>query len=536
MLSTKQWVGVGLLGAALTAAGLVGVGHLRGWRSFDGPINALEVDLSQPHAYVRTSALSKLPRDLIKAPVLRDLLTEDFAFYYEEHEDRLGLSGAIKRIAFEHDLSISDQLLQWALDEPAELALWADAKGAPRHWTLAMTRGTLAKALQGLAGIAGGDAQLSLIATLKLNGNDVPVHALTLSPRRTLALATLGNRVVVLSDPGLVFDGERNPDPRSSDVLAKLLSGDAKEQAVLAATFGLPAQGSGHALVVDARLASQGYQHFFPGLKAVRMDVSDGGANARTWLRAADAQALPTSAQVQSLWAAVPANPAACAQVPTDTVRLQGIASGAGAPTEALQAVLAQLEGPAAICWYARSQLHTPLLVMQTKAGQSPKAEQLLAVWQWLMSSKGSPAASDGLFKASMEARWGGTQKQGQVFYEPALAQQSNWVSFSPDMALVSLARDTQSKRFPSVADATPSTANVGTLAVVTPKLLADMAQEEAFAVLPPKQELLHQAARQHLIPRLNALRQLPASRAVPDGKPDAQGWVAVSWQALKAE
>ena len=86
--------------------------------------------------------------------MLRDLLDEDFAFWYEEHEDRLGLRGAIKRIAFEHDKTLSDQLLEAALDEPAEMAFWADAKGAPRFWLMALSRSTLARSLQELGSVA----------------------------------------------------------------------------------------------------------------------------------------------------------------------------------------------------------------------------------------------------------------------------------------------------------------------------------------------------------------------------------------------
>src|SRR4051812_47952199 len=113
-LNRKQWAGIAVA-VVLVAGGIVAA--TIGWGRYGGSINALDVDLEHPQAYVSTPALSKLPRDLIKAPVLRDVLTEDFAFYYEEHESRLGLQGALKRIAFEHDTTLADKLIELALDE-----------------------------------------------------------------------------------------------------------------------------------------------------------------------------------------------------------------------------------------------------------------------------------------------------------------------------------------------------------------------------------------------------------------------------------
>ena len=41
--------------------------------------------------------------------------------------------------------------------------------------------------------------------------------------------------------------------------------------------------------------------------------------------------------------------------------------------------------------------------------------------------------------------------------------------------------------------------------------------------------------AERQLVPRLDALAKLPPSRAVANGQPDADGWVAVDWEALGA-
>ena len=529
-LNRKQWAGIAVA-VVLVAGGIVAA--TIGWTRYGGSINALEVDLERPQAYLSTPALSRLPRDLIKAPVLRDVLTEDFAFYYEEHESRLGLQGALKRIAFEHDTTLGDKLIELALDEPAEMAFWTDAKGAPRHWVMAMTRGVLARTLQGAGALATNDRQFSVIAQIRVNGDTLPVYALTLSSRRTLALVAQGNRVVVLSDPGLLFDGERQADAHSRDIVAALLSADAKAQAVYRRGFGLGEPGNAHTIVADASLMSFGYQHFFPGLRALRFDVAPGGAVLATRLRVDGLAALPAAPADRALWSALPANPAACTLLPADWTRARAVAGATGWP-----ALADQLDGPAAICWYPRSQFHTPLVVAQLREGAADPSATLDALTGWLLPAKAtalSPAARTGAqrWQREVSAPWGPHGDAAATTYRPTLARQGRWLTFSPDDALVDQALDAQARRFPSVADSLP--VGPATLAVIAPRQVADLARREAFEVLPPEQELFRRAAERQLVPRLDALGKLPTARAVATGTPDAEGWVAVEWQPLSA-
>jgi uncharacterized protein YfaA (DUF2138 family) len=529
-LNRKQWAGIAVA-VVLVAGGIVAA--TIGWSRYGGSINALEVDLEHPQAYVSTPALSRLPRDLIKAPVLRDVLTEDFAFYYEEHESRLGLQGALKRIAFEHDTTFGDKLIELVLDEPAEMAFWTDAKGAPRHWVMAMTRGVLARTLQGAAALATNDRQFSVIAQVRVNGDTLPVYALTLSSRRTLALVAQGNRVVVLSDPGLLFDGERQADAHSRDIVAALLSADAKVQAVYRRGFGLGEPGNAHTIVADARLMSFGYQHFFPGLRALRFDLAPGGAVLATKLRVDGLAALPAAPADRALWSAVPANPAACTLLPADWARARAVAGATGWP-----ALADQLDGPAAICWYPRSQFHTPLVVAQLREGAADPSASLDALTGWLLPAKAmplSPAARTGAqrWQREVSAPWGPHGDAAATTYRPTLARQGRWITFSPDDALVDQALDAQARRFPSVADSLP--VGPATLAVIAPRQVAELTRRQAFEVLPPEQELFRRAAERQLVPRLDALGKLPTARAVAAGTPDAEGWVAIDWQPLSA-
>lgn len=549
MASRRTWVIWAVAGLLLASGAGVALLRLHDSAGFGGAVNALGLDLAQPHGYIHTPSLSRLPRDLVKAPLARDLLTEDFAFYYEDHEDRLGLRGALRRMAFEHRRTLTDQLIKVALDEPAEVALWADAKGAPRHWLIAMTRGVLARALQELAPLAAQDRQLSAIAALRLNGAPVTFYALVLSPRRTLAIASQGERVLVLSDPGLLFDAQRQADAAASRVVAELLSGQAHAQSVYRRGFGLGEPGAGHTLVADARLLSFGYQHFFPALRALRLELGLDGASLATSLRMHGA--LPPAAAAGPLWQALPFDPAACALLPADWARARAVlapAAGASqaasapspAPAPAAWTALAdELEGPAAACWYAQSQLHTPVFVARTRSDGPAAAAALesLARWLWpaqALATEATPVRADSRqWPYEVAAPWGPARGAEPAGYRPTIARQGRWITFSPDDALVARALDAQARRYPGVSAGWPE--GPATLAVLAPPQLADLMRREAFAVLEPGQELFRQAAERRLAPRLDALRKLPGVRAVPRGEPDAQGWVGIDWLPLPA-
>lgn len=518
----KKWA---IAGAAVVVAAVAIGAATFSYGRYSGQINAVGVDLRQPAAYLATPSLTALSRDLVKAPVLRDLLTEDFVFYYEAHEDRLGLAGAIKRVAYEHDTTFTDDLMALALDQPAEVALWADDRGAARHWALAMTRNALAKVIQGMGAIAAKDKQLTLVAEVPLSAfglQSVPVYALSLSPRRTLAIASRGNRVVVFSDPGLLFDSQRQPDPDSSKVLAQLLSGDEADQGLWRRHFGLGAPGTGHTLVAGGPLLALGYHRFMPALQALRVEVAPGGAGLRTWVR--QGAAWPSSP-----WAALPAQAAACTAVPIDWDVARTVLSNGpkGDAASALGEMAKSFDGPAAVCWYGKSQLHTPLFVAHAK-GAAPSAEVQQAFMQWWLPKGAQWQAGDKA--AGITAPYGATQGEGASAYRAAFRRAGDWWLFSPDEALVAKAEDAIARRYPSIAD---TVGGASPVAVAAPAQIAELMKRETLAVLPREQGGFRQAAETQWLPRLADFGKLPAAQAVPQGQPDAQGWVALDWRPL---
>src|SRR5262249_54930114 len=154
-------------------------------------------------------------------------------------------------------------------------------KGSLDYWALALTRGTLATALQQTATLVASDKQLTRDGEISVDGAAVPVYALELASDHTLILTSSGDRVVVLSDAGLLH-GRLRAGGRVAR--GRLLSADVQKRELYDTTFPVataaPAAAGAAAPVhsVAARLdvASFGYQGFFPGVEALKFDFGGG--------------------------------------------------------------------------------------------------------------------------------------------------------------------------------------------------------------------------------------------------------------------
>lgn len=514
-------------GALLGAVFFFGSHHLSGWAKYEGPVNVLGIDLGRPDGVIVTQSLAKLPRDVLKVPLLKDLLTEDFVFYYERGEDRLGLIGSLRRLAYEHDLKMNDRLVELVLDEPAELAFWRDAKGSAEYTLLAMTRSRTAKLIQGLAGMALKDSQLTLAATLQIGSEAVPVYALRYGRERTLLLLSSGNRIVVLSDPGMLLKESNEPDPSAVAVVGRLLAGNGDDAGIYRKLFALPEGTATHRIAVSARFLSFGYQHFFPDLKTVRFDYDKEWS---THLRLASPvhQAYPDTPTL----AAMPARAAACAWLPVSW----GEAGKVVGRVEGAPAVPA-LKGPGSVCWYANSELHTPVFAAELAAPPDTKTDAALqAFYTWAVvgdpevtMAGGEPNAAD---HARIEVRNPKTQRVS------SLGRRGQVVVFSPDYDLVQRAVDTLDRRYPSLADVLPPDAGVATVAVLTPRSIGELASQAIYDTLPNGRDVvLRDAADHHLPGRLKALERHPAYRlALVRSDQAGEAWHPVRWDALAAQ
>ncbi len=565
MKLSRMGIGLGVVVALL--ASTIEVQAI--WQPFSPPWKGqsrpVDVDLTQPDALIDSESLSSLPRDMLRVPLLHDVLTQDFVTYYENNEGRLSVAGAVRRIAFEHDLDWSDTLLRRVFDEPARVLLWRGPDGALRYWALAMERNGLAKILQTLASIAPGDAQLAKAGEI----DGAPLYAWRIGPTRTVLLVGKGDRLVALSDPGMLLDAEGGVIETRGAVVTGLLSQDAGARAAALKAFApdtdpipadpIPADPlpAGHRVVVGADYLSFGYQTFFPAIKALRFDFAGDAGVTKDWRTAAllDGAALPQRWDSAALWQALPTAPAACATLPIDWSSISA----------ALPEIGDAFDGPAAVCWYGKSSLVTPLFAARIRSAEAATAlRPVLATLFARMIGSHEPKANgeSGLYtrlpvqedetqeNENATVRWmrpvsspygvrtakdsGFADRLSAKRYFPVtLALTRQTVLFSPDATLIDDALAVQAKRYPAVADGMPSGMAARTVLTITPSSLASLVRQEALAALPPDQEALFlNAARVHLLPKLKALGTYPTlSLVLPDSLPAKSGWVTVEWR-----
>jgi len=528
----QHWAGLALV-LAIGLCGVVVAATLREspFKPLVG-LPTLTVDLARPDALIESDRLAALPAAAIQTPLLKDLLSENFAFYYQDLDTRLDVAGAIKRLAYEHDLTLGDQLLGAVFDEPAEVAFWRGAGGRLRHWMLTGTRNGVAKSLEVLGRVATDDTQLSHVADL-VDAEPTPVYALKLNSRDTLLFATRGDRLLVLSHPSLLLDTAGMPIPaRAGAVLAALTQADGS----FARQFSGKSRQGAHRLTLAADVLGQGYGQFMPAVKAVRFEYG-----ARGWSSALQLGEQP--AALKSLpWRALPEGAAFCAGLPVEPGELAALTPGV--------AVQGYLTGAAAVCWYETQGWQAPLFALGLTAAAKPEmlAPVLSGLFeQWIGAREFEQQAGrfpvrqtllpDGarVWRREVSARYGEltvpAERRGEFsadrYFDVALAQSGDVMLFSPSGPLLDKALDTLAKRYPCIAD----------------RLNTDPVTDSSVFLLDPPRlaRFLETATRDigeepgaSLLPRFAAMAGHPALAAVLSGKSGQGGWQAVNWMPLK--
>ncbi len=520
--------------AAVGAVGIAAIGAYAffGWKGMGG-VSSLNLDLSKPDAMIVTKSLSSLPKDLLTIPLARDVLREDFLFYYEQNEDRLGISGSLRRIAYEHELNWGDQLIRMVLDEPAEVAMWRDADGSLKHFAISVSRNGFTRLLEESGKIALKDSQMTVAGSLQVDGDKVPVYALAYGHNRKLLFAAHGKRLVILSHPGMMYGGEDglDADSKAEDVVEAMLDDDPKVNQSLRQQFRLDAQGDGHSVAVKADFLSFGYQPFFGALDALRFDFSKGQWRTQALVDAARLQ--PGGYDNKALWPMLPHNPAACFALPADWTAMEPVLARVGKKAGAdLPKLGEQLSGPAAVCWYGTSRLYTPLIIATRKSGATGD-ELLGALYGAAVGNTAAGAVAKSAGKNG-ETLWQRDVPTPIGVQKPTLAISGQTVLFSPDAALVQQALAVGRKQSPALADRLNDASR--TIGLIAPSALSDLIRKESFDALPTSREpVLRAAADVHLVPRLDALKKYPPYRLVLTSLPKSgAAWQPVEWQALE--
>ena len=521
---------------------------------FSGSANALNIDLAHPDILVRSARLSELPRDLVRAPLLKGVLTDEVVHYYADHPTRLSLVGTLKRLAFEHQLNWGDRVLATLMDAPGELSLWRDDKGRPEHFMLVVQQNLVTQLVQQLGRVVATDSQLSLIDEVDGPHGQAKVYALQFDAHHQWAVVAQGDRLVVLSDLGMLLDGSQLTRA-TRRALSEALRGPVAEGAgapalsTQARGLGLSAfTGLRQDITARADYLAMGYQGFFPGLDALRVVHADGGGwqlSAR--LSAAALQAWREGSR--SLWQSVPAGHALCAALPMAWASGQQVLQPVVQP-EAMK-LFTQLAPVAGICWNSGGGLDAPLLAARLSQPARPADDDAVAALLTGVTRKQAGPGS-GLPKGtavapvSSEALAGGqgrlwvrkvphgmgTVVDGQVtLHRVSAVRLGQTVMASIDQDALGQAQSVAQRSYPAMADRLKS-GEVPVL-VVDSAALANLLEAETFAVLTPDgTPTFHRVARQLLPARLKALRELgrwqvnlPAAATLPTAG-DAPGWV----------
>jgi uncharacterized protein YfaA (DUF2138 family) len=539
--------------------------------------NYLGLDLARPDVLIESASLGRLPKDVLKVPLLRDTLTEDLVFYYENNADRLGLTGSLRRIIYEHDLQLRDNLLDELLDQPAEVALWRDAGGRLRHFVVLIQRGGLAKVMEPLAKVALDDTQLSQAGAFMVDGAAVPFYRLRYNGDRSILFASHGDQLLLMSSTDMLFgpvpqpevdadapvavDENNQPIPIEPPApgLAKV-SAEAAE-ALLAGQhpfperFGLGERGAlQQRVTLGADFLALGYRRFLPAFAGLRFELNDQGWGSFLALDEVEGQGAFDFAPV---WRAMPMGASACVALPVAPGLPERLLTKVGAEPKAAAELAGQLSGSAGLCWYPDSRLHSPLLVgtLKEKPGAQTDAElgklfdSLIGAWE--------PYAEGGSFPVEETAQGELHKWQRQVgsnfgqypadlaeqpdaltsraFFRIGLARHGSTLLFSLDDRLLDKALQTLDKRFPPLAEVLPENALVP--AYLAPDSLAALLERETLDSLPEDIEpVFRNAAQANLLPKLRSLSghgkyalSLPADAAADE----AWQWLPLEWRAL---
>lgn len=519
--------------------------------------NNLQIDPHHPDVLIESESLSRLPKDLLAIPFLRDTLTEDLVFYYQNNADRLGIAGSLRRIIFEHELTLRDNLLETLLDQPANIALWHDERGRLDHFMAVIKLGGLARLLEPLAKVAADDTQLELMdfAPFKVGNETVSVYQLRYSANKPLLFASYGDNLLLFSDIAMLYD-QQAPSPDSSQIASALLSGGAPWPE----SFGLKARDvasaadkTTHRISVSANYLGFGYQRFVPAFAGVRFEMQPQGWASYLALNDPSTAGNATF-DFSPIWKTMPMGASFCLALPVAQSVPEYLLQRVDAISDnATDAAPLAMSGSSGLCWYPDSHLYTPLFVGRLESAADAQIDSRLAtlfdtvigarekqpvpvvaniknqahVWQRDVSSRyGQYPLSESTAQQSLA---------GSQFFRVSLARHNQTLLFSLDDKLVNKALQTLDKNFPPIADVLPAQAVVPVY--MAPEALSGLLKQEVFASLPKNLEpIFHNAAQTLLLPKLTALAGqqryalvLPANTAVKE----PWQWLPLKWQGL---
>lgn len=504
----------------------------------------------EPDALIVTKSLSSLPRDIIKVPILKDVLTEDFVFYYRDGgADWLSFRGVLARLAFEHQTEWPMKLLNWILSGPAEIALWKGGDGKLNHFMMVLDQTGVKAMLQAMAEalVKNGDSQLSE----QKGTNGRSIYSLRVNSQKTIYLASQENRLFIFSDASMQLPTAVGGRPLQD----RLLSFFGVNSEIV--FFGPKLGPATHLVTVSANYLSFGYQAFFSSIKALQFEFSQSGWQSRVLT---DGGFTPVDDLV---WSQMPRGAALCVAVPIDKKKISSI-------------VRAELwlkkAGPTAVaCWYPDSKFYAPVIALRGDfadmlkedgsirtlfteligsreafwAKSSDEDEPSVLTYRPLLPVKAVKSQQQLAFTREVGGRFGlypaknskDSAKLGSSrFFRVKLVVTPTSLIFSPDDLLVDKSLMTVNGKFPSMKTMLPPKAESVAL-IVLPEALAKLAKGSILESLPSSQESIFRAAvARHLFPNLEIFGKRPLQAGVLGAAvssikaPEGTQWRNLDW------
>ncbi|WP_228728662.1 DUF2138 domain-containing protein [Klebsiella aerogenes] len=547
---------IGLTLVALVAAGVIAQAVMKSTRFKDPiivkwvPRNDLKVDVGKPDVLIESHSLSQLPADILSVPFLKNTLSEDFVFYYQHHADRLGLTGSLQRIIYEHELTLKDSLINELLDQPAEIALWHDGKGKLNNFVMVIQRGGMAKMLEPLAHIVASDSQLSKASpeTLRVGDRDLPLYQLRYNGQKRLLFISEGDKMVLLSSESLLFNGEQQAQDTTT-LVADLLQGGHPWNNSFAKVPPAEASTPGQRITLRSSYLAMGYQRFIPAFTGVRFEKN--GQRWQSFLELNDRDdSEETSLDFAPIWQAMPSGAGLCVALPLSREMPAYMLRQSGAAPDIAQQIGTQMDGPAGLCWYPQSRLYTPLLVARLTQAPDPQwGSSVETLFDQFIGRATSPVEStksggSQLWQREIRSRYApypASQSRhpeasgSGSFFRATLGQYQQTVMFSLDDTLVENATRTLRKTFPPMSDVLPK--GQQSALYLSPAKMADILKQETWSSLPQDMEpVFYNAAQTLLNPHLMTLAKEPAyAITLPENSKfeSAPHWIPLRWLSL---
>lgn len=494
----------------------------------------------EPDAIINTNSLFDLPKDIVAAPVIKDLLTEDFVFYYREGgADWLSFRGTLARIAYEHNVDWPIKLMNWIMNGPAEVAFWRGPDGKLTNFMAVLDNTAILDFIKTIATVAVVDQQLTVIET-----EGRKVYTLNLASGKKIHLTFEESRIFIFTDLTMKI-----PDKalvRNFVERTKAFFGMNEDVSI----FGPKLERSNHIITVSSQYLSFGYQSFFSSIKALRFDFKKGEG----WSFKTLATDIIKKVDSEN-WKVVPRGAAFCLNLPYDVDKVSKIIN--------VEKWLEKSSQSAIACWYPESKIYTPVFVLRGKYKEmlGKRPDSLVTIFENTIGVRGVSITSGenegdppiitylqkypvkletfqnsqfaisrevgsryGLYSARENDTFGSKR-----FFRTKLIATPSVLIFSPDDKLADKTLSTVNGLYPSMASSFPQSEN-NTIIVVSPDSLSKLIKVAILDSLPESQEAIFRTAiSRHFFPNLDKFSKTPTQTAKIAG---SGVWKDVQWSS----